>query len=164
LPCWTRAPEKLTITTMTEVRMATVDDLNALVRFNQAIASETEGKQLDEATLREGVKTLFARPEYGFYIVAQQEKTIAGALMITFEWSDWRNGCFWWVQSVYVQAEFRRQGIYRALYGHVRQMAREQGGVCGFRLYVEKENEAAQRTYTSMGMGETEYLMFSSGD
>ncbi len=149
---------------MTTVRMATIDELDELAAFNQAIALETEGKELDEATLRAGVTALFAKPEYGFYVVADVEGSIAGALMITYEWSDWRNGCFWWVQSVYVRAEHRRKGIYRQLYDFVRNMAEEQGGVCGFRLYVEKENTIAQQTYRSMGMGEAEYLMFASDD
>ena len=98
---------------------------------------------------------------YGFYLVAESDDgEIAGGLMVTFEWSDWRNGCFWWIQSVYVMPAFRRQGIYRDLYGYVRKMAEERGGVCGFRVYVEKDNVSAKETYRKLGMEECDYRMF----
>ncbi len=145
-----------------QVRLATQSDLVAIVEFNQAMALETEGKQLDNHTLSAGVAGLLDNPHRGFYLVAEQEDAIAGSLMVTYEWSDWRNANFWWVQSVYILPEFRRQGVYSALYGKVQSLARTDDNVCGFRLYVEKENEKAQRTYQSLGMDETHYLMYES--
>ena len=145
---------------MSEIRSATPADAETIASFNEAMAVETEGKTLDPATVRAGVRGLFARPEFGFYVVAEDGGRIVGQLMITFEWSDWRNGVFWWIQSVYVRPEFRGRGVYRALHGHVRAMAKAAGSVCGFRLYVEKENAAAQETYRRLGMHETRYVLY----
>lgn len=148
-----------------DIRRATVADVDVLVRFNQAMARETEGKELADGILRPGVEGLFARPEYGFYLIAEPKTNEptgpAGSLMITYEWSDWRNGLFWWIQSVYVAPEWRRRGVYAALYDHVKTLATAEN-VCGFRLYVEKENVVAQETYQRLGMSETHYLMFES--
>lgn len=141
------------------IRAADVSDLDSLVRFNQGIALETEDKHLDEVTLRAGVQAILTNDSLGFYTVAVCEDSVVGCLMVTKEWSDWRNGVFWWIQSVYVDAAFRRQGIYRRLYEHVKIMADEHN-VCGFRLYVEKDNSIAQSTYQSMGMNETVYRMY----
>ena len=145
---------------MSEIRSATPADAETIASFNEAMATETEGKTLDPATIRAGVRGLFARPDLGFYVVAEDGGRIVGQLMITYEWSDWRNGVFWWIQSVYVRPEFRGKGIYRALHAHVSTMAKAAGGVCGFRLYVEKENAAAQETYRRLGMHETPYVLF----
>lgn len=132
-----------------------------LVAFNAAMALETENKVLEPAVLTAGVRGLLAHPDYGFYLVAEDEaRKVAGCLLITFEWSDWRNGLFWWVQSVYVAPSHRGQGVYRALYAYVKELARAEGGVCGFRLYVEKDNAGAQETYRRMGMAKTHYLLF----
>lgn len=149
---------------MTEMtlRQAKIEDLAALVSFNQAMAQETEGKMLDAETLTQGVKGLLMHPEYGFYLVAERGGQILGSLAVTFEWSDWRNALFWWIQSVYVSPSARRQGIYAGLYSRVQQMAKEQGNVCGFRLYVEKDNQAAQQTYEKLGMQECQYYMYES--
>lgn len=124
------------------------------------MAKETEGKDLTVSVLSAGVQWLLQNPEHGFYFVAEIGGEPAGCLMVTSEWSDWRNGLFWWIQSVYVKPQHRRKGIYRSLYKHVKQLARERGDVCGFRLYVEKENLNAQKTYQSLGMRETPYRMF----
>ena len=145
---------------MSEIRSATPADIETIASFNEAMATETEGKTLDPATIRAGVRGLFARPDLGFYIVAEDGGRIVGQLMITYEWSDWRDGVFWWIQSVYVRPETRGKGVYRALHAHVRTMAKAAGGVCGFRLYVEKENAAAQETYRRLGMHETPYVLF----
>ena len=145
---------------MSEIRSATPADAETIASFNEAMAVETEGKTLDPATVRAGVRGLFARPEFGFYVVAEDGGRIVGQLMITYEWSDWRDGVFWWIQSVYVRPEVRGKGVYRALHEHVRAMAKAAGGVCGFRLYVEKENAAAQETYRRLGMHETPYVLF----
>jgi ribosomal protein S18 acetylase RimI-like enzyme len=142
------------------IRKATRKDAEAIARFNEAMALETESKQLDAATIRNGVKAVFHRPELGFYMVADVDGDPVACLMVTQEWSDWRNGVFWWIQSVYVRPDFRRQGIYRHLYDALRERARSESGICGFRLYVETENHAAQATYRSLGMEECHYRMF----
>ncbi len=93
-------------------------------------------------------------------MVAEHGGRVVGCLMVTNEWSDWRNGIFWWIQSVYVEAGWRRKGVYRRLYDYVRALALADPGVCGFRLYVEKENAVAQATYESLGMKATDYLVY----
>lgn len=143
-----------------QVRVATAADGDAFVRFNRAMALETENKELDEATVAAGVKAVFEDPTRGFYVLVECADDIVAALMVTFEWSDWRNANFWWIQSVYVTPEFRRRGLYRKLYDFVRARARSEGGVCGFRLYVEMNNVAAQRVYESLGMSASDYLMY----
>ena len=141
-------------------RIAVAGDAAALVEFNQAMALETESKSLQEETLRTGVETVLRDPKHGFYVVADTGREIAGALLVTFEWSDWRNGRFWWIQSVYVRPEHRHRGVYRALHEFVRDRARRTGGVVGLRLYVERDNAAAQRAYAALGMSETAYRMY----
>jgi ribosomal protein S18 acetylase RimI-like enzyme len=141
------------------IRLATPADAAVLIEFNAAMARETEGKDLLPEVIGAGVHSLLANPAAGFYVIAEAERVLA-ALMITKEWSDWRNGSFWWIQSVYVRPEARRQGIYRRLYRHVQEMAAQDPKVCGFRLYVERENSAAQATYGALGMKETRYLVF----
>lgn len=142
------------------VRMGQMRDAAALADFNIAMARETEGKELARGSVSAGVNTVMQDPAHGFYVVAEKGGTIAGSLMVTREWSDWRNGEFWWIQSVYVRPELRRQGIYRKLYEFVRAKALEKGNVCGFRLYVEQENTVAQQTYRDLGMVETVYRMY----
>jgi GNAT superfamily N-acetyltransferase len=143
-----------------EVRVADAADGDAFVRFNRAMALETENKELPETVVDSGVRAVFDDPARGFYVVADCAGQIVAALMVTFEWSDWRNANFWWIQSVYVAPEFRRKGIYRRLYEFVRERARTDGRVCGFRLYVEKDNTGAQRVYESLGMAKSDYLMY----
>jgi ribosomal protein S18 acetylase RimI-like enzyme len=142
------------------VRDARTDDLSALVEFNLAMALETENKILSLNKVQPGVQALFFRPEYGFYLIAEVEVQVVGSLMITAEWSDWRNGLFWWIQSVYVKPNFRHRGVYRALYAAIKGRAENNKAVCGCRLYVEKDNLAAQETYKKLGMIETHYKMF----
>lgn len=142
------------------IRVATHTDVAALVRFNQLMAWETEQKKLREAVLIKGVSALVSDKNKGFYLVAEQNSEVVGSLMVTTEWSDWRNGVFWWVQSVYISPDFRRKGIYAQLYAQVKVLAEKQQDVCGFRLYVEKENLIAQKTYESLGMQPTHYLMY----
>ena len=141
------------------IRLAAQTDLDALVAFNQGIVRETEDRELDEPTLRAGLAALLRDPSLGFYIVAETEGRVVGSLMVTREWSDWRNGVFWWIQSVYVSSDVRRQGIYRGLYQRIQEMAKSKN-VCGFRLYVERDNMIAQHTYKELGMSETVYKMF----
>ena len=142
------------------IRSASQEDVRTLIEFNQAMAMETEGKVLPDDVISNGVKRIFDHPESGFYIVCEDLNMIVGSLMVTFEWSDWRNGYFWWIQSVYVRPEWRRRGIFRQLYSHIKQKALEQPDVCGLRLYVEKNNRNAHATYNTMGMKETDYLLF----
>ncbi len=142
------------------VRVAEISDQATLVAFNRAMAQETEDKPLDLELLASGIGRLLEHPEHGRYYVAQSDGTVVGALMITTEWSDWRNGLFWWIQSVYVLPEHRRHGVYRALHSEVRELARAEPDVCGLRLYVERENQIAQHTYRRLGMDETVYRIY----
>lgn len=144
----------------TVIRTAVPADADFIIESNCAMALETEQKELSREVVSRGVRTLFDRPELGFYLVAVMDEQPVASLMITTEWSDWRNGLFWWVQSVYVEPDFRRQGIYRQMYRYVQTLAEEQGGVCGFRLYVERENRHAQQTYQSLGMSECDYRLY----
>ena len=142
------------------IRRANVKDAAVVVEFNSLIAEETEHRSLDQKILRRGVTAILKNPAKGLYFVAEIGGEIAGQLMITYEWSDWRNGTFWWIQSVYVRKEFRQQGVFRALYEHVEHLAKTRKDVCGLRLYVERQNERAQSTYEKMGMRRTIYEMF----
>ena len=143
-----------------KLRLAGSADADVLVEFNCAMALETEGKQLLPEVIGAGVRGLLEERGSGFYVVAEEEGKVLGALLVTKEWSDWRNGDFWWIQSVYVRPEWRRKGIYKALYRHVQQLAEQDPAVCGFRLYVERENSRAQQIYRALGMNETRYLVF----
>ena len=143
-----------------EIRLAKAEDAAAMVDFNQAMALETEGKRLETEVLRKGVEAVIGDTSKGFYVVAEYAGRIVGGLMITFEWSDWRNAWFWWIQSVYILPEQRGKGLYRRLYDFVKSKAAEKGNVCGFRLYVETENENAQAVYDKVGMHRSHYLMY----
>lgn len=145
---------------MIRCRIAEKTDAPAIIEFNKAMALETEAKTLDPELITAGVHSLFEKPELGFYLVAGAGGEVVGSLMITKEWSDWRNGLFWWIQSVYVVPEFRRKGVYRSMYQYVQEMAKSDDEICGFRLYVEKENSVAQKTYRNLGMEETRYKLF----
>ncbi|HQU86914.1 MAG TPA: GNAT family N-acetyltransferase [Pyrinomonadaceae bacterium] len=142
------------------IRLATAADAKNLVEFNQAMALETEGKRLDSDILTNGVGSVFQDEKKGFYVVAEENGTICGGLMVTFEWSDWRNSWFWWIQSVYILPEFRGRSIYRSMYEFVKEKAVAEKNVCGFRLYVEKENGTAQKVYEKLGMESSHYLMY----
>lgn len=147
-------------TIRTTIRRAVSTDAEVIAANNRAMALETEGKALDPATSLRGVARALADPEKGFYLLAERAGQVVGQLMITFEWSDWRDGTFWWIQSVYVAPEARRSGVYRALYEHLLVMARETPCICGIRLYVESENTRAQRTYAALGMQRARYDLF----
>lgn len=139
------------------IRVAVPGDVDTLAAFNIAMARETEGLRLLSAVVSAGVRRVLADPALGFYLVAEDQGQAVAGLLVTTEWSDWRNGCFWWIQSVYVLPQARRHGIFRALYRHVWQLAQARPEICGVRLYVERDNEAAQHTYRGLGMVETEY-------
>jgi GNAT superfamily N-acetyltransferase len=142
------------------IQEATDRDVKYLVEFNAAMAYETEHKQLNATILTNGVKAVLNSLEKGKYFIAEIEGEVVGQLLITTEWSDWRNGFFWWIQSVYVKSEHRRKGVFKALYQHVEALARQTPGICGLRLYVEKDNHRAQQTYEDLGMLKTHYLLF----
>jgi len=142
------------------IRIAGDRDIETLAKFNMALAWETEQKKLDQAVVTRGLQTLFKNPQYGFYTVAEVDGQVVGCILITYEWSDWRCGLFWWIQSVYVESQFRRQGVFRKLYEHLKEKASGEPNVCGFRLYVEHSNLAGQSTYAGLGMEEVSYKFF----
>ena len=139
------------------VRPAAPADVDTICDFNRRLARESEGKDLDLARLRPGVAALLADPHKGRYFLAERDGTPVGQMCVTYEWSDWRNGWFWWIQSVYVVAEARRQGVFRRLYEHIAELARHDPQVIGLRLYVEAENNAAHDTYQALGLTWTTY-------
>lgn len=141
------------------VRRATPADESVLVAFNTAIAWETEHKKLDTSVLTSGVRAVLADSSRGFYTVVERGGEVVGQMMITFEWSDWRNGWFWWIQSVYVRADARRGGVFRELYRAIEAQAAADPSVIGLRLYFETDNARAQSTYRSLGMADTTYGM-----
>jgi GNAT superfamily N-acetyltransferase len=143
-----------------QIRDATSNDLDRLVDFNDALARESEGKSLDGDRLRRGLAALLDDPSRGRYLVAEADGEPLGALALTREWSDWRNGWFWWIQSVFVSPSARRQGVYRALHEEVLRQARGAADVCGLRLYVDHDNTAAQAVYESLGMSRSHYQLY----
>jgi GNAT superfamily N-acetyltransferase len=142
-----------------DIRDARLDDVDTIVDFNVRLAAESEDKSLDRATLRAGVLALLAEPAHGRYFVACRGASIVGQVMLTYEWSDWRNGRIWWIQSVYVPPEARRQGIFRALFQHVRGLAQSTPGTVGLRLYVEQDNTRAHQVYRNLGLNEGGYFV-----
>lgn len=146
------------------IRPAVPKDVETLVRFSAAMALETEGRRLDETRLRQGTQAVLDSPARGFYTVAEladrSPRLVVGQLLITFEWSDWRNAVFWWIQSVYVDEAWRRQGVYRKMHESVLAQARRQGDVCGIRLYVEEANAVAKAVYKKVGLGTSSYHVF----
>lgn len=146
------------------IRPARHDDVDTIVGFNAAMALETEGRNLDLATLREGTLAFLDNSGYGFYVVAElhQHKghKPVGQLMITYEWSDWRNGIFWWIQSVYVLPDRRGMGVFRNMYDHIVVKAKTEPRVCGIRLYVDRENVKAQSVYKRVGLYPSMYTLF----
>ena len=144
------------------IRLAESRDLESIVTFNAALAWETEGRRLEQPLLHTGVQAVLADATKGFYVVMEHLPSgqIIGQLLITFEWSDWRNAAFWWIQSVYVQKEWRRRGVFKKLYEYVLQKAERQGNVAGLRLYVERDNAAAQKVYDRAGLAAAPYRMF----
>lgn len=142
------------------VRDATPSDLDAIVEFNGRLAWETESKRLDRGILRDGVARGLSDPERLRYWVAEADGRVIGQTAITREWSDWRNGWLWWLQSVYVHADHRGQGIFKALYAHIRAEALATGDVIGIRLYVENENHRARDSYRALGLADEGYSVF----
>jgi GNAT superfamily N-acetyltransferase len=150
------------------IREARLEDLDDIVRFNAAMALETEGKHLSEQAVRSGCQKALADPERSRYFLAETEGRVVGQIMFTLEWSDWRDAWFWWIQSVYVDPAFRGRGVFSQLYRYLVSLARARADVCGLRLYVENDNRHAQQVYDSLGMHRTGYVvmetMFNSGE
>ena len=139
------------------IRRATAADAGVIAAFNQALASESEQTRLDPATVGPGVAAVLADPHKGFYTLAEKDGEVVGQCLITYEWSDWRNGWFWWVQSVYVRHDARRNGVFRHLYQHLLDEATRDPTVIGLRLYVERQNAKAIETYKALGLVEAGY-------
>jgi ribosomal protein S18 acetylase RimI-like enzyme len=141
-------------------RKARPADAESIVQFQINMALETEQVQLDRATCLAGVRAVFVRPEMGSYYVATDGDRVIASLLITYEWSDWRNRTVWWIQSVYVHRDYRRQGIYAGLYRHIQGLAATDPAVGGIRLYVDKRNAPAQKVYSNLGMNGEHYLVY----
>lgn len=142
------------------IRQAGLADAAVVVEFNQRLAEESEAKTLDVQLLARGVEAGLADPHKSVYFLAEEDGKAVGQIMYTTEWSDWRNGWFWWIQSVYVRREARRRGVFRALFEHLAKAAQADRNVIGLRLYVEHQNHVAQQTYQKMGLIPAGYEVF----
>jgi GNAT superfamily N-acetyltransferase len=143
-----------------QIRRAVPEDAATVAEFNAQLALETERLTLNRAQLRSGVDQALGDPSRGVYWLAEVNRQVVGQLMITREWSDWRNGWFWWMQSVYVRKEWRGRGVFQALYHFVEEQAADQPDVCGLRLYVDARNATAKAVYQRLGMEHTNYELF----
>ncbi len=146
------------------LRLARPEDVDTIVSFSAAMALETEGRHLDLERLRQGTLSLLNASAYGFFQLAEvhdgQPSGIVAQLMVTYEWSDWRNGIFWWIQSVYVAPAWRRQGVFRRMHDAVLTDAMRRPDVCGVRLYVEEANQAARSAYRRVGLSHSSYAVY----
>ena len=145
------------------IREAHKGDLAILMQNNQTLAEETEALQLDTDVLKEGIEQALKREECHYFVAVIGEKVV-GQTMITYEWSDWRNGIIWWIQSVYVHPDYRKQGVFRTLFGHIENLAKTHPQVKALRLYVMHNNNAGQGTYQSLGMKDSGYIVFEKED
>ncbi|QPJ63144.1 MAG: GNAT family N-acetyltransferase [Candidatus Nitronauta litoralis] len=143
-----------------KIRIGCKNDAAVLAEFNQLLAKETEGKELDNSTIMAGVVGGLERPERCQYFVAESRGQVIGQAMITYEWSDWRNGELWWLQSVYVQRDYRRQGVFTGIYRYIESLARKNESVRGLRLYVEEENSPGRKVYSHLGMKHAGYHVY----
>ncbi|MDR2585582.1 MAG: GNAT family N-acetyltransferase [Prevotellaceae bacterium] len=142
---------------MMQIRNANNQDIATIVDFQITMALETESLKLDPYVVKEGVSAVFTDPSKGCYWVAVEEGVVAASLMITYEWSDWRNGLVWWIQSVYVKPEYRKKGVYSQMYDHIKKQVERSDNIRGLRLYVDKRNVPAQKVYTRLGMNGSHY-------
>ncbi|MGF1634123.1 MAG: GNAT family N-acetyltransferase [Phycisphaerae bacterium] len=138
------------------VRPATPNDAATIALFNLRLAYESEGIKLNSMHIKEGVQAVLADANKGRYFLAEADGVVAGQLLVTYEWSDWRNGWVWWLQSVYVRRDLRRKGVFRALLEHVSRVAADEHAT-GIRLYVEEANDAATSTYRALGFNLSSY-------
>jgi GNAT superfamily N-acetyltransferase len=146
----------------TLVRPATLSDADVLAEHNRRMALETESRDLPPAIIGAGVKAILEDAAKGFYLVAQSGSEVIGNLMVTYEWSDWRNGNIWWIQSVYVRPEHRGKGVFRKLFSHIHQLAKARQ-VRELRLYADQANVNAHRVYEQLGMRQSHYILFDMG-
>jgi ribosomal protein S18 acetylase RimI-like enzyme len=144
------------------IRKGLPKDNLAISKFQEKMALETENMILASDIVIKGVISVLESEDKGFYLVALKNEVIIGSLLITYEWSDWRNGWFYWIQSVYVDASFRRQGVYKTMYGKILEICNTSTNCCGIRLYVEQENTVAINTYKNLGMEKTNYHMYET--
>ena len=142
-----------------KIREASASDIPVLAQNNQALALETENIQLESETILAGVSYALERADC-HYFVAELNGEVAGQTMITYEWSDWRNGDMWWIQSVYVQPEYRKKGVFRSLFNHIEQLARNHPEVKALRLYVMEDNPSGKNTYKTLGMQDSGYIIY----
>ena len=142
-----------------QIRHATVQDATVIIENNKLLAKESENEILNPATVKQGVISLFSHPEKGFYLVAEKNDMIVGQLMITYEWSDWRNTDIWWIQSVYIHKDYRKQGVFSSLFNEVRNQAKKEK-IPLLRLYVHKENTSAQQVYEKREMTKGTYIFY----
>ena len=145
---------------MIEIRQAVSSDVETISHFNVALCRDTEGRDLDLVTVTNGVRRFVCEPNRGRYFVAEIDGEVVGQASYTFEWSDWRNGEIWWMQSVYVHPQFRSQGVFRTLFMHMKELGEVDVDCCGIRLYMERENETARESYRRLGFSETGYVVF----
>ena len=142
------------------IRKANPDDITVLVEFQQRLAYESENLALDLQTVRKGVQAMFDDPTKGAYFVAELDGAITGCHSVTYEWSDWRNGTVWWIQSVYVVEKYRKHGVFKAMFQNLQTLIANDADVMGLRLYVDKSNHGAQKVYEAMGMNGDHYSVF----
>jgi len=145
---------------MIHIQKATVQDIDTLIDFQQRLAFESEGVTLDGDVLRKGLRALFADPNKGFYFVAKENAEVIGCHMITFEWSDWRNGMVWWIQSVYVKETHRKKGVFKLMFDNLLSILSTDPDIIGLRLYVDKSNARAMKVYEAMGMDGAHYTVY----
>ncbi len=142
------------------VRKATINDIDSIVDFQLKMANETEGIELNKPTVAEGVAAVLNDTKKGQYYITEIDKKVVASLLTTYEWSDWRNGTVLWIQSVYVLKDYRRKGVYRNMYSHIKKIVLNDDNLNGIRLYADKSNYAAHKTYEQMGMSPDHYITF----
>ncbi|HEY5919450.1 MAG TPA: GNAT family N-acetyltransferase [Chryseolinea sp.] len=145
---------------MITIQKALPNHIDILIDFQQRLAYESEGVRLDASTLREGMEAMFDDPAKGLYYIARDGNEVVGCHMITYEWSDWRNGMVWWLQSVYVKESHRKKGIFKMMYDNVISIIKKDPNLIGLRLYVGKSNERAMKVYSAMGMDGSHYTVY----
>ncbi len=145
---------------MVEIRRAVSTDVETIALYNIALCRETEGRELDPVTVTNGVRRFVSEPNRGRYFVAEIDGEVVGQAAHTFEWSDWRNGEIWWIQSVYVHPHFRSKGVFHTLFMQIKELGEADVDCCGIRLYMERENDTARECYRRLGFSETGYVVF----
>jgi ribosomal protein S18 acetylase RimI-like enzyme len=142
------------------IRKAQRSDIPTLIIFQQELARETESLELNPVILRDGMSAMFDDPSKGEYYLAEANSEIVGCHMVTYEWSDWRNGMVYWLQSVYVKPAYRKHGVFKKMFTNLMSTIRQDPGIAGLRLYVDKTNERAQQVYGAMGMNGDHYTVY----